>query len=201
MKTNEVTAGTDNTTWWNGLSADWKQAYNEVFSQRKDEDMPADEILETIRNSTVLRIAGPDAMFPNTGISLKDLSGVKGLKNLEILVVINHHIHSLEAISSMTTLHSLFVFSNHIQSLHGLEKLTGLKKLYFNDNKVSSLKPLSDLLQLETIHCAHNKISSLKGIGKKHKSLKEFFCLPNDDLWTSEIMRFETETKIRCLKG
>lgn len=189
------------TNWWKQLSGEWKQAFNEGLFQKKSTEMPAVEQLKGIFDLTVLRLAGPDAMFPNVSVSLTDLSGVSELVNLELLVVVNHHIRSLRPLSNLKKLNALFVFSNHIDSLKGIDKLTGLKQLYFNDNRIDSLDRLSDLVNLETLHCAHNKLTSLSGIGKQHTSLKDFFCLPNDGIWSSEIMRFENEYRIRCQKG
>jgi hypothetical protein len=187
--------------WWQQLSDPWKQAFNETLFQKKSTETPSAEQLEMIWSLTVLRMAGPEAMFPNMSISLHDLSGISELVNLEILVIVNHKIRSLQGLSKLDKLHSLFVFSNEINSLEGIETLPGLKQLFVNDNHIDSLLPLSGLVQLESLHCAHNKLVSLEGIGKQHTALKDFFCLPNEGIWNSEIMRFETEYKIRCQKG
>jgi hypothetical protein len=186
--------------WWQHLSADWKLAFNETLFQKKDTEMPSTEQLEFIWNLTVVRMAGPGAMFPNMSVTLVDLTGISELVNLEILVVVNHQVHSLLGVSQLTQLHSLIVYGNEITSLEGIEQLPNLKQLFINDNHIALL-PLSKLVQLETIHCAHNNIVSLEGIGKQHTALKDFFCLPNEGIWNSEIMRFETENKIRCQKG
>jgi hypothetical protein len=188
-------------SWWNQLSDTWKQAFNETLFQQKNIEMPDAEKLAGIFNLTVIRMAGPGAMFPNMSISLEDLSGVSDLVNLEILVVVNHRIPSLKGLSKLNRLHSLFVFGNEIVSLEGIEELPSLKQLFINDNHIDSLLPLSGLVQLETIHCAHNKLVSLEGIGKQHTALKDFFCLPNNGIWSSEVMRFESEFHIRCQKG
>lgn len=188
--------------WWNTLTDAWKQAFNEAFLQKSDTTFPPDDTLHLIWNTGPLRFAGPSAMFPNMSFELEDLSGVTALPNVDILVVINHKISSLKEIAHMQQLQSLFVSSNSLKSIEGVEKLTNLKNLYFNDNQIASLQPLSDLTQLETIHCAQNKISSLDGVGLQHKaSLENFFCLPNENLFSSDIMDFENRFRIRCQKG
>lgn len=187
--------------WWNQLADAWKMAFNETLFKNKTKDTPTTAQLQSIWDLTVLRIAGPTAVFPNMSFELNDLSGLRDLVNLEILVVVNQNLESFEEIAGLTSLHSLFLFSNRIKVLRGVEKLRGLKKLYINDNFVTTLQALSNLTNLESLHCANNKITSLKGIGKQHKELKEFFCIPNEGIWQSEIIRFETETHIRCLKG
>jgi Leucine-rich repeat (LRR) protein len=191
----------DYNTWWHSLTEQWKQAFNEVLFQKKDTSQPSEEQLKNIWEMKILRMAGPTAMFPNMIVTLDDLSGISRLNQLEILVVTNHNFETIEEVANLTNLNSLFVFSNKIKVLRGVEKLKGLKKLYINDNQVSTLQALSNMTSLETLHCANNIITSLKGIGKQHKNLKEFFCLPNEGIWQSEILRFETEVQIRCLKG
>lgn len=193
--------GSQQLKWWNQLTDEWKMAFNETLLKNKTTDTPSTAQLQSIWDLTILRMAGPTAVFPNMSFELDDLSGLRELANLEILVVVNQNIESFEEISGLTSLNSLFLFSNRIKVLKGVEKMRGLKKLYINDNLVTTLQALSNLTQLESLHCANNKITSLKGIGKQHKELKEFFCLPNEGIWQSEIIRFETETHIRCLKG
>jgi Leucine-rich repeat (LRR) protein len=151
---------TDYHTWWNGLTDQWKQTFNEVLFQKKDTSLPSDEQLKSIWELTILRLAGPEAMFPNMSIALDDLSGVSQLTNLEILVATHHNFESFEEISGLTSLHSLFLFSNRIKVLRGVEKLKGLQKLYINDNQVTTLQALSNLTALEAVHCANNQITS-----------------------------------------
>jgi hypothetical protein len=194
-------SATQQLEWWNNLTDAWKMAFNETLFKNKTTDTPTTEQLQSIWDLTILRMAGPTAVFPNMSFELDDLSGLRELANLEILVVVNQNLESFEEIAGLTSLNSLFLFSNRIKVLRGVEKLHGLKKLYINDNFVTTLQALSNLTNLESLHCANNKITSLKGIGKQHKELKEFFCIPNEGIWQSEIIRFETETHIRCLKG
>ncbi|TNE67506.1 MAG: leucine-rich repeat domain-containing protein [Bacteroidetes bacterium] len=188
--------------WWNTLSDPWKQAFNEAFLRQSDTRFPPDETLHLIWNTGPLRFAGPTAMFPNMTIELDDLSGVVDLPNVEILVVVNHNIRSLQEIAHMTFLKSLFVFSNKLKSIEGVENLKNLKNLYFNDNMVNSLLPLAKLTQLENIHCAHNKLQSFEGVGLQHKAaLENFYCLPNDNMLSVDIADFERQTRIACKKG
>jgi hypothetical protein len=187
--------------WWDGLSDTWKQAFNEVYQQKSDTETPPNDILHAIWTTVNFRMAGPSAMFPNMTVELEDLSGVKDLDNIELLVVTNHHITGLQEIAHMTQLNSLFVFSNKLSSIEGVENLKNLISFYFNDNQVESLLPLAGLRQLETINCVKNKINSFEGIGTQHKALKDFFCLPNEGIWQSAIMQFENEVRIQCKKG
>lgn len=187
--------------WWDGLSAPWKLAFNEIYQNTSTIDIPPDNFLHDIWTTVNFRMAGPSAMFPNVTVELDDLSGVKDLPNIELLVITNHNIKGLQEIANKTKLTGLFVFSNKLTSIEGVENLKNLTSFYFNDNQVESLLPLAGLTQLETIHCANNKINSLEGVGTQHTALKDFFCLPNEGIWQSMIMQFENEVRIQCKKG
>lgn len=184
--------------WWNSLTPKWQRAYEEsVFKT----DNPTDAQLWEFWNAPVFRMAGPSALFPNVSFELDDLSGVVDLDHLEILVFSNMNITNLAGIEKLTKLKSLFVFSNLLTSIEGVESLKELKEFFCNDNKITSLQPLAGLVHLEKVHCAKNSLESFEGIGKQHTKLTEFISLPNDGVWSSEIMRFETETRIRCKKS
>jgi len=191
-----------NHAWWNSLTDPWKQAFNEVTLRRSSTEMLDDQTLHNVYRTSVVRFAGPTASYPNMSIELEDFSGITDLKNLKILVVTHHNITSLKEISHMDYLTSLFVFNNKIESLEGIEGLKNLTELYVQGNQISSLMPLEHLSQLINICCNYNKISSLEGITVQHRpNLKMFACIPNDDLWDSEIIRMEREIGIRCVKG
>lgn len=189
--------------WWMNLSPAWQMAFNEVVLQRGGiTDLPSDESLELIHSLTVLRFAGPGAFFPNMRFELSDMSGLSALKNLEILVVVNHQLKSLNEIGGLTNLKSLFVNNNQIENLDGIEQLAGnLQEFYFNVNQVQSLLPLQNFEKLHTLYCNLNQIKSLEGIGEQHTLLEKFYCIPNEGLSQREILRFEREIGIRCLKG
>ncbi|RYF82536.1 MAG: leucine-rich repeat domain-containing protein, partial [Chitinophagaceae bacterium] len=76
--------------WWKSLSPEWRQAFALTMLQEKEQ--PSDEELCNLRNSSVLRLAGPTAPYPNCNFALNDLSGIAGLQHLEILIVSHHQI-------------------------------------------------------------------------------------------------------------
>lgn len=188
--------------WWSALSMPWKTAYNEVMLRRSSsEDLP-DDVLHAIWTAQALRFAGPSAPYPNMTIELDNLDGVTGLNKLEIFVFTHHRLKSIAAVADLPQLKSLFVFNNQIGSLEGIEALTELRELYVQSNQIESLLPLRHLTQLQNIYCCYNRLRTLEGIGKQHiGSLKNFVCLPNDDLPDSEVIRMEREVGIRCQKG
>ena len=91
--------------------------------------------------------------------------------------------------------------NNQLESLKGINHLTELSNLYVNVNKIDSIKPVKKLKMLDTFYCNYNAIQSLEGIGKKHTSrLKNFVCLPNENLPFKEVRRVE-KLGIECKKG
>jgi Leucine-rich repeat (LRR) protein len=189
-------------SWWSGLTEEWKKAFNEVMLNRSSsEDLPL-LTLHQIWTAPALRFAGPTAPYPNMTFELDNIDGVLGLPKLEIFVFTFHQLKSLKDIGQLPNLKSLFVFNNQIGSLDGVEALSSLQELYFNANKVHSLQNLANLTQLRTIYCTQNELRSLEGVGVQHlPALKDFFCVPNDFLPQSEIIRMEREVGIICRKG
>lgn len=189
--------------WWNGLSNEWKTAFNEVvFKKGVVTTAPIDAEIELLLQVKVLRFAGPTASYPNMKTELLDLSGLSKLTNLENLVVINHKIKSLKEIENLVKLKSLFVYENRITSLSGTENMLDLKDFYFQSNQITSLKPLEKLTNLETIYGSNNLLDSLEGITEAHShKLTKFHILPNPGLTDRDVIKFENTCFIKCLKG
>ena len=190
------------TNWWNNLSDPWKKAFNEVALRRSSTEALGDEMLLMVFNSPNHRFAGPKAPYPNMTFELEDLSGIVGLPNAELVVVVFHQLTHIREVSSLHNLRSLFVYNNQITSLEGIEALTELRELYCNVNQITTLKPLEGLTNLKTLYCNYNLLSNLDGIGEQHAdTMEEFYCLPNPNLKDSVAMRFEREVGIRCKKA
>ena len=188
--------------WWDGLSDAWKQALNEVALRRSSTEPLGEEMLMTVFTSPNHRFAGPTAPFPNMSFELEDISGLVGIPNMELAVVIHHKLSHIHEAVSFTNLRSLFIHNNKITSLEGLEGLTQLKEIYCNVNEIDSLKPLEGLTNLHTLYCNYNLLSNLDGIGEQHAdTLENFYCMPNPNLKESVAMRFEREVGIRCKKA
>lgn len=187
--------------WWKTLSETWKKAFNEAYAQRSTTDILPDFLLFAIWTSPIFRMAGPKAPYPNVQTVLTDISGILALEHLEILVLTHHQINSLKGIGNLKKLKSLFVFDNKLTSIEPLSEMVQLKEVYVNANYLTTLAPLAKLTQLEVVHCAHNDLKVLDGLGLQHTAMRDFFCLPNEGIWSSEINRFEGEVKIQCKKG
>lgn len=188
--------------WWQDLSDNWKKAFNQtMFNKGEITDDLTDEELHDIWHSNVFRAAGPTAPFPNLTFEVGDLSGVKALHRLEVLVVINSGLTDITALKKLTNLKSLFIYENNIKRLNGIEKLTGITELHIHENPITSLEPLKGLTNLKKVTARDLKIKSLKGIGKKHvKNLKDFYVLPNEKLPFKEVNKMQNKIGIECKK-
>lgn len=188
--------------WWDGLNNAWKQAFNEAILRRSSTEPLGDELLLAVYSSPNHRFAGPTAPFPNMTFELEDMSGLLGLPNVELAIIIHHKLAHIHEAAQFKNLRSIFVHNNQITSLEGLEDLTQLKEIYCNVNQIDSLKPLEKLTNLSTIYCNYNLISNFDGIGEQHVDrLENFYCMPNPNLKESVALRFEQEIGIRCKRA
>jgi len=183
--------------WWAGQEPQWQAAFQFAFFGHTRQ--PTDEELENLWQTPVLRFAGPEAPHPNLGFALTNCSGLRGMSNLEILILTNHRIETLDEVADMPDLKSLFVNNNAIQSLNGIERLTQLAQLYAQVNQIESLEPIRGLTNLREIYASVNALRTLDGLTRKHAaSLKAFYCLPNEQLTDRDVLRVERTLGIRC---
>ncbi len=183
--------------WWKQLEPQWKQAFGLIATGHQNE--PTDAELEKIFDIPAIRLAGPTAPFPNTQFELTNLSGLRCLSNVSILIITHHKIEEIEVLSHLTNLKSLFLFNNNIKSLHGIEELVQLEQLYVQCNQITSIKPIEQLINLKEFYVNDNRIETLDGLTEKHSDkLTMFMCWPNEQLRQKEIIRAEQELGIIC---
>ncbi|MBX2875958.1 MAG: hypothetical protein KTR30_27805 [Saprospiraceae bacterium] len=189
--------------WWDSLEPQWKKAFNEaVLGNGPIENRPTRTEMELIHSAPALRFAGPKAPYPNLSFELTNMSGLAELSQIETLVVTFHSIGKLGDLSHMENLTSLFVNNCQLKSLKGIEELSKLNTLYASVNKIKDIKPIKRLTNLADFQFPYNNITSLKGITNKHTSnMKNFVCLPNDDLPDRDIIKVENRLGIRCKRG
>lgn len=194
--------GQDLRAWWNQLSSDWRNVFCDTVFNKDHSYIPLDSDLYDIAKLEVLRIAGPSAMNANTSITLNDLSGIRELKKLTILIVTHHNIKDLEEISEIRGIKTLIMNDNSIENIEGIGKLVLLEECYLQNNKIQSIKSIEKLNNLKTLYCNNNEVTSLDGINKGHSdSLINFYCLPNPGLSNKEVMICERDLYIKCRKG
>ena len=188
--------------WWETLEDQWKMAYNEAYFNKGPVLLPPTyEEIDDILKSVALRFVGPDGPYPNLSFKLTNLSGLKQLKYLKILVANYHKIESLASIKDLHLLESLFAHDNCIQSIEEISSLVNLQEIFIQNNLIQNLLPLRKLIKLQRVYILDNCIKSLQGVTKNHsRLLKEFYCLPNEHLEQSEIIRVEQKLGIRCLR-
>ena len=187
--------------WWNGLEDQWKEAFKQGILQKSQYHELNDKDYAYILESPTARFVGPRGMHPNLNFELTNLSGLKHLSRLSILVASHQALTSLSGIEHLNKLTSLFINSNKLTSLKELYYLPQLQKLYCNVNQIVDLQPIEKLTNLETIYCCYNQLESLEGITAEHVGkLIEFVVLPNDRLKPNDIKEVE-ELGIFCKKG
>jgi hypothetical protein len=193
----------DSSTWWSGLEPQWKKAFNEAsFEKGPVEDLPSREDLDWLLTTSVLRLAGPKAAYPNLSFELTNLSGVTQMKALETLSITDHAIQSLTPLSGILGIKSLFLNNNKIDSLDGIQQLEALEMLYLQNNNITSISLLGTLYHLKEVYLSDNKLTSLAGLTEDHgSSLQNLFVLPNANLPMKEVMRVENELGLRCRKA
>lgn len=183
--------------WWEQLEPQWQKAFGMPVLMHCNEPTPAE--LDMLYNLQTIRLTGPSAPFPNMQFELTNLSGMKDLPNLTVIVITHHKIENIQVLCKLTRLRSLFLFNNSITGLEGIEELTALEQLYVQCNQVSSIKPIEHLTNLREVYINDNCIDSLDGLTEKHSDkLLTFVCRPNAQLKQKEIIRAERELGIIC---
>lgn len=101
-----------------------------------------------------------------SGISLKDLTSLRGLVKLKELSISDNKLKSLSGIETLTELHSLYVSNNELTDLNGIEHLTELQNLYVSNNKLTDLNGIEKLTKLVSLDVSKNKITRLPSLKK-----------------------------------
>lgn len=194
------TATQPGTVWWRQLTPEWKQALAEAYFHHSG--TPAETQIRDLFETPALRLTGPEAPYPNMSVKLKDLSGLKVLTNLEVLVVTHHGIETINELSGLYRMKSLFVHNNRLTSLNGVESMRELEQLYAQCNQIGSLAPVQSLIHLKQLYVSTNLLTSLDGLTEEHAdTLEMFICKPNQSLKQKEMLRVERELGIRCKGG
>jgi len=185
-------------SWWEQLEEQWKKAFNEAYLNKGPvTEIPSSEEIDLLLTAPVLRIVGPGGSSPNLSFTLTNCSGVSQLKEIGLLVLMNHEIRKLDGVERLSKLKSAYLSNNKLKSLRGLEKCTALEELFVNVNELTDLNILAKHPSLRVLNCAFNQIKAVPLPPK----IKELYCLPNDHLPDSEVIRIEQKEGIRCRKG
>ena len=189
--------------WWKTLEPQWQLAFSQgFFREEKALELPADQDLLDLRQTTLIRLAGPLAFDPITEVELMNLSGVAALKNLTYLSITNMQLTSLEALHEHIHLAYLYVYNNQLTDLNGVENMLNLKELYCQHNQIDNLLALEKLTNLEVLYASDNAFSKVEGITLAHEdTLTELRLLPNKNLKQRELIRVQNELGMIVKKG
>lgn len=188
-------------SWWYALEEQWKKAFNQAVLRKDDDYQPTDEELNYLLESPTIRMVGPRGMHPSIDFELTNLSGLKHLSELTLLVASHNALADLQGIEHLAKLECLFVNANKLTNLKEVFYLPLLKNLYCNVNQITDLHPIAFRKNLEVLNCQYNRLQNLEGLDMEHSSkLQEFVVLPNENLSEEELERVESHG-IKCRKG
>ncbi|WP_276965112.1 COR domain-containing protein [Bacteroides graminisolvens] len=96
--------------------------------------------------------------------SIKSLSAVTGLEQLEYLNLSNNSIDSLKGISSLKNLKIVHLNNNQISRIDIISKLVNLEEIYLSNNKIKHVSPFKKLFELNTIDLHANKVRDISAL-------------------------------------
>lgn len=91
---------------------------------------------------------------------------LRGLANLQKLLLIHNAVSGIEPLSGLTRLQTLHLDYNRISSLEPLKACTEMRELSFAGNLAEDLGPLASMENLQSLDCSFNPILSADPIVK-----------------------------------
>ncbi|HEU0032766.1 MAG TPA: leucine-rich repeat domain-containing protein [Kofleriaceae bacterium] len=165
-------------TWWNGLSAVWRDALGkELDRDEQAKPEPSDDALVELVHEDSLHLDDrplPDLVplrrfqhtdylnVGNTGIT--DLSPIARLPRLRDLIARKNPITSLAVLGESTTLEELYVEACRITSLDGLDGCATLRELYAEDNPIEDIAALAKLRELRVVDLEGNRVTRVDAL-------------------------------------
>ena len=97
--------------------------------------------------------------------SLRDVSPLRGLKNLELLRLSHNDIIDISPLAELTNLKHLFISHNQIENVEAVRNLTNLESLDFARNKgpkrISDITPIANLTKLKLLGLSDANIPNI----------------------------------------
>ncbi len=97
----------------------------------------------------------------DNGWSIRDLSPLLGLTNLQYLDLTHNQIQDASPLSGLTNLQHLGLSHNQIQDASPLSGLTNLQHLGLSHNQIQDASPLSGLVNLKELFLENNEIYTI----------------------------------------
>ncbi|MEI6173738.1 MAG: leucine-rich repeat domain-containing protein [Bacteroidota bacterium] len=145
----------ENTEWWNGLSAAWK----DVLLQQVNVKGTPDKI-------QLQQIAGLAKIVVAENPQISDLSPVQHLSRLTELQFSGTTVSKLDPVSHMPKLKALRCPKNPVTDLTPVTGLPNLTELDFSNTQVEEIEPLQNMMQLEILKFNGTQIKNLKYLQK-----------------------------------
>lgn len=96
--------------------------------------------------------------------TIKDLSGIENLTNLQYLDVDGMPISDISKLNGLTNLQSLNLSGTEVTDISALKELTNLQSLHLDDNEIGSIDTLEGLTNLQFLYLANTKISDISAL-------------------------------------
>lgn len=93
--------------------------------------------------------------------SVRDLSPIRDLTQIQILDISNTKVKSLDEISNLTELRELDCSFTFVYDLKPLFKMHNLEYIEFKDSSLTNIDPLTNLSNLRKINISYNKICDI----------------------------------------
>ncbi|MDE2803119.1 MAG: leucine-rich repeat domain-containing protein, partial [Chloroflexota bacterium] len=93
--------------------------------------------------------------------SVRDVSPLSGLAQLESLILNNNRVADISSLSGLSHLRSLSLHGNEVSDVSPVAGLSELTWLAFNYNRISDISPLSELSNLRSIDLDYNLIADV----------------------------------------
>lgn len=101
-----------------------------------------------------------------------DLSPLKKLRKLQLLVIINQRINDIRPLSKLTNLKDLQLTQTQLSDLEPIKRLPNLQKLYVDGTQVSDIEPLRELTDLRELSIGSTHVTNLEPIKELTKLQK-----------------------------
>ena len=125
-------------------------------------------VLSNLTNLEELHIYGDykikDFSRVTSNQSIKDLTPISKLINLNKLTLSGYNISDISFLSTLTKVTELDIMNNKIKDITPISKLTSLQKLYLSLNEISDISALSSLTNLEELDISGNQINDLTAL-------------------------------------
>ncbi|MDY6064943.1 MAG: leucine-rich repeat domain-containing protein, partial [Finegoldia sp.] len=126
----------------------------------------ADDSGNAIKDISVLaNMKNLQSLYLQDTVYIEDLSPLKDLTNLEVLVLRGNNISDISPLEDLTNLSTLYLYKNKVTDISPLKNMTEMVELNFAVNSVEDISVLKNMPKLDTIMAYDNEISDISPIG------------------------------------